>query len=190
VIGWHKAHFEALAMVLGAVQRGAKIETHISNLERNRANLVAEANRVARVVEDLPTDLLGSPAQRWLLSLSSPLLAGDQNTRLAFNAFVEAYQDAAELAATVAKDVYSQARGIELDTPARLAELKQAIDAMPIRNDFDKILQKEYHKQVDWVALRMKDVYSARAAVERAMRKAENAVSQARATPRLVAPRQ
>jgi hypothetical protein len=182
---YHKLHVDALLQVLGAVSRAEPADRYVSELEANVNSYVAATSEVvARVRRDIPPSPFANFGPAGLLA---PLLVqADPGFVDEFNRYLDTYQQAIEVASTQVQDLYDQGRQMEASTPARLQEIRAAIDRLPEKTNMDLILKKGLRDRLEWVEFTlMTRVQNARSSADDTMKYLQVALGKLQKVQRL-----
>jgi hypothetical protein len=153
-LSYYSFHFTVLARVLASVEKGEPIDAEISRLEQNFKDYIAKTNDFVRHARaDVPASpFAGMPsAAAFFVVLTAAQLKRDPRFVQEWNTYLGINQVLMENAVEVAKYLGHEGDQIYRETPARLDELRKAVDAITGKISLDVVLKYRYKERIDWI---------------------------------------
>jgi hypothetical protein len=152
-LAYYNIHMSVLATILASIDKSSSIADDIRDLRQNLDSYVATATSFATKARSFPASPWSAipQAPAFVALLFAGQLARDDHFVREWNTYLDVYQVLAENALEVARQLGKEGDQIVSDTPAKLSELRNAIDAVKTTSNVDVVLKHEYSSRIDYI---------------------------------------
>lgn len=151
-VDFFKAHLNVLAQILMSVQRGADVEAQIDQI---RQNLDAYESTAKQFATEARTQIPSEPKEAIrggaIVIFLAPLLLQDASFVQAWNDYLNTYEQLVRTALDTCQAYIDMGANIQSQTTQEVVRIREAIDALPKKNDMDMVLKGTYNERLKWI---------------------------------------